>query len=82
MLSKNHKARMRKVVQGLDRTLDALHRANGELYPVELAEPRAAVQAAIQAAQEAGRVVSRLMTEEPAAEVVLTDEQSDDAQAA
>ena len=36
MLNKNHAARLKRVNQRLDRSLDALMQANGELWPTEL----------------------------------------------
>jgi hypothetical protein len=35
-MNKNHAARLRRVNKHMDRVLDALHAARGELYPAEL----------------------------------------------
>jgi hypothetical protein len=48
MLKRNDKARLRKVQTNLDKAMDALHRANGELYPAHLADYRQLVDQSIQ----------------------------------
>lgn len=50
-LSKNHAARLKRVQQRLDRSLDALMQANGELWPTELRPYGARLQEAVNTLQ-------------------------------
>jgi hypothetical protein len=61
-LSKNEAARLRRVVTSLHTVLDALHRAQGELYPEPLGAYREDVRELIGGAEAA---VSRIAAELP-----------------
>lgn len=45
--AKVHTSRLRKVLHHLDKSLDSLHRSNGELYPAELLPYRESIQRTI-----------------------------------
>lgn len=47
MGTRNERARLRKVTSHLEKALDELHRAGGELYPVNLKAFRTRMEAAI-----------------------------------
>lgn len=56
-LSKNHAARLKRVDQRLDRSLDALMQANGELWPSELRPYGTRLQEAVNILQELSKDV-------------------------
>lgn len=58
-LNKNEAARLRKVATHLEACMDALHRAQGELYPPSLKLYREDVQEVIENTQEVLKAVQR-----------------------
>ncbi len=61
-LNKNEAARLRRVTTALHAVLDALHRAQGELYPEPLSSYRSDVQELIASSEAA---LSRVTAELP-----------------
>lgn len=64
-LNKNHAARLKRVNQRLDRSLDALMQANGELWPTELRPYGKKLQEAVNVLQGLTAEITERLQGEP-----------------
>ena len=56
-MKKNTKARLNKVNQSLEKALDFLHKAQGEMYPQELVPYRQSVTEAIESLEQLREII-------------------------